>query len=228
MLGPKLKILLGFLIGVGVGIAVSYSMRPQYALIRPTRPAILSPFGDGHEWIVSNDIDFESTLANGTITHIVVPRGFVTDLASTPPSIWSIYPPFGKYLMASILHDYLYWMQTCVQAEADKIFYQTMRDAGVDQKTQTRFYFALQKFAKQAWEDNRRDRSAGFIRVIPDDILRSTPPVIGVNDSWSSIRAKLRERGVKEGPIPDAARIGAACSGLGKEIKVDTRLKSFF
>ncbi len=97
------------------------------ASIAPTRPPLLSPFGDGTQWIVWEDIEFRAELNDKSTATIRVPRGFVTDLASTPKEIWSIYPPFGKYLAASILHDYLYWRQSCQRDEADKIFYQTMR-----------------------------------------------------------------------------------------------------
>ena len=42
-----------------------------------------------------------------TLGHaVVVPRGFVSDGASVPRALWSIYPPFGKYLEAAIVHDW--------------------------------------------------------------------------------------------------------------------------
>lgn len=36
-----------------------------------------------------------------------VPKGFITDLVSIPRIFWGIWPPFGEYLAASIVHDYL-------------------------------------------------------------------------------------------------------------------------
>lgn len=39
---------------------------------------------------------------------IVVPAGFVTDLASVPRAVWSFYPPDGPWAKAAIIHDFLY------------------------------------------------------------------------------------------------------------------------
>ena len=40
--------------------------------------------------------------------HVVVPKGFRTDLASSPRILWPILPPFGRWSAAAVLHDYLY------------------------------------------------------------------------------------------------------------------------
>ena len=37
---------------------------------------------------------------------VTVPKGFQSDGASVPRALWSIYPPFGKYLEAAVVHDY--------------------------------------------------------------------------------------------------------------------------
>ena len=38
---------------------------------------------------------------------IYVPVGYVTDLASVPRFLWPIFPPFGVYSRAAVIHDYL-------------------------------------------------------------------------------------------------------------------------
>lgn len=190
------------------------------ARIAPTRPPLLSPFGDGTQWIVWEDIEFRVELNDKSATTIRVPRGFVTDLASTPPEIWSIYPPFGKYLSASILHDYLYWRQSCRRDEADRIFYQTMRDAGVDQATQSRFYMALAKKGDSAWKQNGIDKDRGLIRVVPDRFLEAQGGLIAPNSVWSEIREALRKRGEREPPQASDRELQRACGALGREIEV--------
>lgn len=45
----------------------------------------------------------EDVVVDGT----VIPKGFITDGASTPIFIWPILPPIGKYFPAAVLHDYL-------------------------------------------------------------------------------------------------------------------------
>jgi hypothetical protein len=45
-------------------------------------------------------------LSNGAV--IVVPEGFEWDLSSAPKLVWSMFPPFGDFLFAALIHDYLY------------------------------------------------------------------------------------------------------------------------
>lgn len=178
----------------------------------------LSPFGDGTQWVVLEDMPFQVRLDDGSSGTLLVPRGFVTDLASTPPAIWSLYPPFGKYLTAAILHDYLYWRGTCTQAQADKIIYQSMRDAGVDQAAQSRFYVALRAAGEEAWKRNDAERSRGLIRVLPDAYLKRSAAT-----DWPGYRDALRKQGVREPPAPGDDNLPGLCAALGNEIKVDSR-----
>ena len=39
---------------------------------------------------------------------IKVFRGFITDGASVPKSLQWLYNPYGKYINAAVIHDYLY------------------------------------------------------------------------------------------------------------------------
>ena len=62
---------------------------------------------------------------------IVVPRGSTTDFASIPRvlrSIWSPYDP--RWIVASIIHDYLYREGVMPRAEADDKFRDIMRQSG--------------------------------------------------------------------------------------------------
>lgn len=59
--------------------------------------------GDKYEVIE----EFEYYRDNNTDVKIIVPKGFVTDFATVPRIFWSIFPPFGIYTKASVLHDYL-------------------------------------------------------------------------------------------------------------------------
>lgn len=64
---------------------------------------------------------------------IVAPVGFVTDLASVPRALWRIFPPFGKYTSAAIIHDYLYKYQpfNLTRKQCDNIFLQAMKESDV-------------------------------------------------------------------------------------------------
>ncbi len=194
--------------------------------IAPSQPPLLSPFGDGSQWIVWEDIEFVAELDDHTLTSIIVPRGFVTDLASTPRTLWSIYPPFGKYLSAAILHDYLYWRQVCAPEEADKIIYQTMRDAGVDQATQSRFYVALRVAGDKAWADNKSEKAKGLLRVIPSSYLTQDSGLLKPSTLWPDLRIALQKANAKEPIRSDGMQIANACKALGKEIVVKSRISA--
>ena len=59
----------------------------------------------------------------------VVPAGFVTDGASTPRILWPVIHPWGKWLKAAILHD---WLLTQGDREhADHEFYEALVWCGV-------------------------------------------------------------------------------------------------
>lgn len=196
------------------------------ATVTPTRAPLLSPFGDGTQWIVWEDIEFVAELDDHTKASIVVPRGFVTDLASTPPEIWSVYPPFGKYLSAAILHDYLYWRQVCDPKEADQIIYQTMKDAGVDQATQSRFYVILRRAGDKAWAENKEDKARGLVRIIPPAYLLPNAGLLKPTTLWPELRNTLQLSHVQE-PVPlDGEQIGKACKALGREIVVKSGISA--
>lgn len=78
-----------------------------------------------------------------------VPKGFETDLTSVPRIFWSIYPPFGKYQTAAIVHDYLYRCTDLPKLECDYYFYQEMKKAGVSLFTRFLFYSLVLVFGRR-------------------------------------------------------------------------------
>ena len=54
-----------------------------------------------------------------TNERIVVPKGFVTDFASILQAFWALgLSPHGQYSRAAVVHDYLYWSQSCSRYRA--------------------------------------------------------------------------------------------------------------
>ena len=84
----------------------------------------LSPFGE--RWYLQRALVYRYKGRD-----IVVPPGFVTDLASTPRIFWSLLPPFGPHSRAAVVHDWLYQVQTTTRLEADRIFLTALREDGV-------------------------------------------------------------------------------------------------
>lgn len=99
---------------------------------------------------------------------VCVPTGFITDLASVPRAFWNLYPPFGSYAPAAIIHDYLYtcqeiggdpfqeppiFGQPISRSEADKLLLQAMDDLGVNETTCNIIYMAVRVFGGPAWRE---------------------------------------------------------------------------
>lgn len=57
-------------------------------------------------WAVQRALEYQ--VGDDPNELIVVPPGFVTDLASVPRAVWSFYPPDGPWAKAAIIHDFLY------------------------------------------------------------------------------------------------------------------------
>lgn len=80
---------------------------------------------------------------------IEVPKGFVTDLASTPRLLWLTFPPFGRYTGASVIHDYLYsvgYQLGISRKKADEIFLGIMKELGVPFWKRQAMYKAVRLF----------------------------------------------------------------------------------
>ena len=86
---------------------------------------------------------------------IKVFKGFVTDGASVPHSLQWLYNPYGKYINAAVIHDYLYssYNNTGINRTlADKIFRHIMKETGVDSRIARKFYAAVRCFGETSWK----------------------------------------------------------------------------
>lgn len=115
-----------------------------------TTPLVVSPMPDGRRWrlVFSFQYHLGTEYSNDFIS---VPAGFVTDFASTPPPIWWLIPPWGKYGKAAIVHDYLYQTGQRTRLEADDIFKEAMTVLGVARWRIEVMYRAVRLFGWLAW-----------------------------------------------------------------------------
>ncbi len=82
---------------------------------------------------------------------IRVPKGFVTDYASIPRIFRPIVLPYGKHSGASVVHDYLYSKGCDLDIErkkADKIFFEILKEEGVNPILARLMYVAVRIFGK--------------------------------------------------------------------------------
>lgn len=82
---------------------------------------------------------------------IIIPSGFGSDGASVPQIFWNIYPPFGRYLEAAVVHDYFYYLgrrdKSWVSKEtADLIFEEAMGVLGISKISRRIMYRAVAIF----------------------------------------------------------------------------------
>ncbi len=109
----------------------------------------------GDKWVLKRAFTFYYDLVSGDgnviRTTIMVPEGFVTDFASTPKSLYPIFPPIGIYNKAAMVHDFLYSKECPVvieRAQADLFFLQAMAVLKVPKWKRKLMYFAVKLFGK--------------------------------------------------------------------------------
>jgi hypothetical protein len=104
---------------------------------------------------------------------IAVPVGFVTDFASVPRILWSLFPPIGRYGYAALFHDYVYWQQVMTREKADRVFKDTMEELGVTRWTKAVLFSAVRLFGGSAWRNNAALKANGEKRILknfPDNL----------------------------------------------------------
>ena len=111
-----------------LALFLSFLFTEWAAAQQPIAPVPMTPFGDGQDSVLTQDLQYRVLQ---TTFVIVVPAGFVTDFASTPRALWSVIPPTGRYQLAAVVHDFLYWDQGCTREQADAIFRVAMAESNV-------------------------------------------------------------------------------------------------
>ena len=107
---------------------------------------------DDREWIVLHDLEWKSETA-----HVIVPRGFITDLASIPRPLRGLLDVTGPSRQPAVLHDYLY----CRQADAagnpvtrrwaDDLFRIALAERGVSGPTRNVYWAGVRLGGWRYW-----------------------------------------------------------------------------
>ena len=133
-----------------------------------TENLVVSPLPDGRTWVLRKDFSYDVGKENSGET-ITVPSGFITDFASVPRLLWGIFPRWGKYGNAAVVHDYLYWVQEekYPRKKVDEIFLEGMRDAlAVGTIKANLLYYSVRAGGRAAWKKNRKNKQKGFRKFI--------------------------------------------------------------
>ena len=80
--------------------------------------------------------------------YIIVPAGFITDLASVPRFLWPLIPPYGRHTGAAIFHDWFYRSPgiSITRKKADKIMLHIMKEDGCSFLKRWTIYIGLRLF----------------------------------------------------------------------------------
>ena len=129
-------------------------------------PAILSQFND-EIYYLRAPLEWRPNDINSLLPSVIVPSGFVTDLASIPREFWTFLPRDGRYMPAAIIHDYLYWEQQISKSISDSILNLAMQDLNVGSVTTALIYGAVRlPFGEWAWKNNTDLKLAGEKRIL--------------------------------------------------------------
>ena len=141
------------------------------------RPISVSRFLD-RMYYLNRDFEWtpKSTLTG--ISKVVVPTGFVTDFASIPRIFWAVLAPDDEYVMAAVVHDWLYWEQSVNREVSDLALKAGMEEIRVDGWKTAAIYNAVRLFGESAWNKNANLKKGGegrVMKIVPDDATMSWP-----------------------------------------------------
>ncbi|NWA28516.1 DUF1353 domain-containing protein [Pseudomonas gingeri] len=147
-------------------------------------------------FIVATPLRYAITTTSYTVE---VPRGFITDLASIPRSLWWWESKTDRSMAPAIIHDFLYWDQGCSKDEADAVLSLAMDDNGVSPTKRALIYAGVRTpIGEKAYKDNALAKAAGESRYLTSRytdvlLLRSTVP----DDNLESILKRAKsEKGI--------------------------------
>ncbi len=145
---------------------------------------VFEPFIAEHQWMLQGYLIHRF----GHTPHVlIVPAGFVTDLASVPDIAEPLLPRNGEYSTAAIIHDYLYWTQSCTREQADNLMSVVMKETGVVPWKELLIYGAVRLGGQRAWDLNLERRASGFIRIVDVPWDRSPSEL-----DWDTLQAALQ------------------------------------
>jgi len=100
-------------------------------------------------WIVMADFRFSKYGLD-----ILIPRGFVTDLASIPRWLWFLIAPFELSTTAVIVNDWCYRKGSWKRSFVDMVFLAIMRDENVPRWRRNAAYYGVKVFGGSSFGTN--------------------------------------------------------------------------
>lgn len=106
-------------------------------------------------WKLAGEMSYSSEYLNG---RVVIPEGFVTDLASIPRIFTPLIPIAGRHRLAGILHDYMYATGGCYglfsRETCDIVFLEAMEHLGVKWFRRKIMYLTVRMFGGSSFKSS--------------------------------------------------------------------------
>lgn len=129
-----------------------------------TTPLDLREYAHG-EWAVLEELEWA-----GDGEHIVVPRGFITDLASIPKPLRAVLDVNGPSRAPAVLHDWLYCSHIVSRDRADDLLRIALETRGVGVIERNAFWSGVRAFGWLYW--NKRKKGLGPSDFAPNSFLK--------------------------------------------------------
>ena len=188
-----------------------------------TRPTITQlVLSEPPLWMVGEPLQYRSDDGRYMIE---VPAGFVTDLASIPKGLWWWQSPQERTAAPAIIHDYLYWEQSCEKDEADAMMYLAMEKLQV--KGIPLIYAGIRTpFAVASFAKNKEARAKGETRFFTKEhVARLKKSFLDPNATWVTVQAEAAAvRGLYRPLLPNPKVKQACVAALAQFQKSRTRL----
>lgn len=110
------------------------------------------------EWVVLAALEWQSASM-----HVIVPKGFITDLASVPRGVRSLLDHGTGPSKAAVLHDWLYCAaqdanaQSVTRSQADNLFREALAACGVGLIARNLYWAGVRTFGGMYWDDRTMD-----------------------------------------------------------------------
>lgn len=110
------------------------------------------------KWVCTEDYPIRVTNRLGIYLDLLIPDGYITDLASIPRLLWRIIAPFELSIAAPLVHDFLYQNGGCrtfTRSDVDLIFLWIMEKEGVVWWRRNLAYPAVRVFGGSHWKGEK-------------------------------------------------------------------------
>ena len=84
-----------------------------------------------------------------------IPEGYRTDFASIPRVVWSLFHPADpRWLVAALVHDWLYGAEWCPRKQADDIFLAAMEKGGTQAVHRATMYSVVRALGQLTYREH--------------------------------------------------------------------------